>query len=516
MNGARQTETSMRGFRVMMAATVLAAGLASWAGSAAAETTLRVGLAEDPDILDPTLARTIVGRIVFAGICDKLFDITADLKIVPQLATGYSWSADNKALTVTLRPGVTFHDGEPMDAAAVKYSLERHLRMPGSVRKAEIGAVAGIDVVDDLTVKLNLSTPFVPLLAQLTDRAGMIVSPKAAEAAGDKFGNHPVCAGPYRFVERVAQDRIVLERFAGYWDKDNVHIDKVIYRQIPDSTVRLANLRSGQLDFIERVSATDIKSIQREKKLQLSTIVSLAYDGITINVANGDMAKNPLGQDRRVRQALELSLDRDAINQVVFDGQFLPGNQWVPPQNPYYAKNAPALRRDVARAKALLREAGVPSPSFTMMVPNNTESERGAQVVQAMAKEAGFDIKLQMTEFARALDLATQGSMEAFYVGWSGRTDPDGNLYSFLACNGPLNYGHYCNPDVEKELDLSRTTADPAERLKHYEAIAAQAAKDAPIIYLFHRKWIYAYTPKLAGFTPMPDGLVRVKGLTLQ
>jgi peptide/nickel transport system substrate-binding protein len=502
----------MRRFKVMM----LAGLLTALAGGALAETTLRIGLAEDPDILDPTLARTYVGRIVFAGICDKLFDITADLKIVSQLATGYSWSADNKALTVTLRSGVKFHDGEPMDAAAVKYSIERHLKMPGSFRKAEIGAVTSVDVVDDHTVKLNLSTPFAPLLAQLTDRAGMIVSPKAADAAGDKFGNHPVCAGPYKFVERVAQDRIVLDKFAGYWDKDSVHIDKVIYRSIPDSTVRLANLRSGQLDLIERVAATDIKSIQREKKLLLATVVSLGSDYITINLANGDMAKNPLGQDLRVRQALELSLDRDVINQVVFEGQFLPGNQWVSPQNPYYAKTDPLPKRDVAKAKALLKEAGVPNPAFTMMVEVGPEYERVAQVIQSMAKEAGFDIKLQVTEFARALDLATQGKMEAFYLGWSGRTDPDGNLYSFLACGAPLNYGHYCNQEVEKELDLSRTVADPAERLKHYEAIAAKAAKDEPNIYLFHRKWIYAHSPKLSGFTPIPDGLIRVNGLTLQ
>jgi peptide/nickel transport system substrate-binding protein len=173
-------------------------------------------------------------------------------------------------------------------------------------------------------------------------------------------------------------------------------------------------------------------------------------------------------------------------------------------------------RRDVAKAKALLRAAGVPNPSFTLMVPIGPEPERAAQVIQSMAQEAGFNVKLQVTEFARALELSVQGKMEAFFLAWSGRTDPDGNLYSFLACGAALNDGHYCNQEVEKELDLSRTMADPAERLKHYEAIAAQAAKDEPIIYLFHRKWIYAYSPKLNGFTPIPDGLVRVKGLTLR
>jgi peptide/nickel transport system substrate-binding protein len=243
--------------------------------------------------------------------------------------------------------------------------------------------------------------------------------------------------------------------------------------------------------------------------------VSLGYDGITINVANGDMAKNPLGQDPRVRKAFELSIDREALNQVVFEGQFLPGNQWVSPENPYYAKSAPMPKRDVAKAKELLKEAGQPHPSFTMMLGIGPENERVAQVIQSMAQEAGFDVKLQVTEFARALDLSVQGKMEAFYVGWSGRTDPDGNVYSFLATGQANNDGHYSNELVDKELAASRTTADPAERLRHYEAVAAQAAKDDPIIYLFHRKWFYAFTPKLSGFKPMPDGLVRVKGLSL-
>src|ERR1700674_1877527 len=133
-------------------------------GSAAlAQTTLRIGLAEDPDVLDPTLARSYVGRIVFAGLCDKLFDITPDLKILPQLATEDKWSDDNKALTLKLRQGVKFHDGEKFDAEAVKFNIDRHLNMPGSNRKGDISAVAKVDIVDDHTVTLNLSTPFAPL-----------------------------------------------------------------------------------------------------------------------------------------------------------------------------------------------------------------------------------------------------------------------------------------------------------------------------------------------------------------
>src|ERR1700720_3206060 len=222
-------------------------------GIAAAQTTLRIGLAEDPDILDPTLARTYVGRIVFSALCDKLFDIDEKLNIVPQLALSHETSADGKEVTIKLRPGVKFHDGEPLDAEAAKFSLERHLTFPGSFRKPELAALDHVDVVDPLTIRLVLKSPFSPLIAQLTDRAGMMMSPKAAKAEGDKFGLHPVCAGPYKFVKRVQQDCIVFEKFADYWNKDNVFIDRIVYLPLVDATVRLANLKSGGLDLIERL-----------------------------------------------------------------------------------------------------------------------------------------------------------------------------------------------------------------------------------------------------------------------
>ncbi|MEI6548589.1 MAG: ABC transporter substrate-binding protein, partial [Burkholderiales bacterium] len=254
----------------------------------AAQSTLRIGLAEDPDLLDPTMARTYVGRIVFASICDKLFDIDEKLNFVPQLALSHQTSADGKTVTIKLRPNVKFHDGEPFDAEAAKFSLERHLTLPGSFRRAEIAPIDKVEVVDPLTVRILLKAPFSPLLAQLTDRAGMMVSPKAAKALGDKFGTAPVCAGPYKFVERVAQDRIVVERFPDYWDKSRVNIDRIVYRPIQDSTVRLANLKSGQLDLLERLLATDIGEVKKDSRLRLATGFELGYQGVTMNVANGE------------------------------------------------------------------------------------------------------------------------------------------------------------------------------------------------------------------------------------
>ena len=478
--------------------------------------TLRVGLAEDPDILDPTLARTFVGRVVFAALCDKLLEIDEKLAIVPQLATSYEWSADSKALTLKLRTDVTFHDGETMDAAAVKFNLERHKTMPGSNRSGELRPVTSIDVVDAATVRLNLSAPFTPLLAALADRAGMMVSPKAALAGGANFGTKPVCSGPFKFVERVAQDRMVFERYANYWNKAAIHFDKIIYTPIPDSTVRLANLRAGQLDFIERVASSDMEAIKKDKKLKTASITEIGYQGITINVGKSDQAqKNPLGRDARVREAFELSLDRQGLVQVVMDNEGQVGNQWVAPSNSYYAKNMPIPKRNVERARALLKEAGVANPSFTLVTPTTSDAQRLALVVQAMSREAGFDVKIQSTEFATSLNMADKGEFDAYVLAWSGRADPDGNLYSFHGCKQPLNYAGYCSVETDDLLNKSRTVRDPAERKKVFEQIAARVVKERPVIYLYHRNWLWAYNGKLSGVRNVPDGLLRVTGLKM-
>jgi peptide/nickel transport system substrate-binding protein len=502
--------------KLLRIATMAAALLVSLGSNLHAETTLRIGLAEDPDILDPTLARTYVGRIVFASLCDKLFDIDAKANIVPQLALSHETSADGKEVTIKLRAGVKFQDGEAFDAEAAKYSLERHLTMQASFRKPELAALDKVEVVDPLTIKLILKTPYSPLVAQLADRAGMMVSPKAAREEGDKFGLHPVCAGPYKFVERVQQDRIVFERFKDYWNKDNVFIDRVVFLPIVDPTVRLANLKSGGLDLIERLLATDIKDVRADSRLKLSTALSLGYQGITINIGH-EKSKGPLSQSVKVRQALDLSIDREAINQVVYNGEFTPGNQWVNPESPYYQKAFPVRARDLARARALLKEAGVTGPiQVDLMVPKNAETEAVAQVIQSMAGEAGFDIKIRVTEFATSLKQAEAGEYQAFILDWSGRIDPDGNSYIFHKSDAPQNYSAYSSPIVDKALDDGRLVTDPAARKSIYEKMTQQILEDEPIIYLYHRKVLIAHTTKLEGYTQMPDGLVRVVGLKLK
>lgn len=477
---------------------------------------LRIGLREDPDILDPTLSRTYVGRIVYMALCDKLFDINERLEVVPQLATGFRWESPTQLL-ITLREGVRFHDGEAMDAEAVRYSLNRHLTMQGSFRRSEIADMQSVEVVDPRTVRITLKGPSASFLSALTDRAGMIVSPKAAEAAGRNFGTRPVCAGPFRFVERVAQERIVVERFREYWDAANIHFDRVTYLPIPDNTVRLANLQSGAVEFVERMEPDDMRTIQRNRNLRAVAVDELGYQGITINVANGERANTPFGRDARIRQAFELAIDRAAINQVVYEGMYTPTRQPFPPANPFHVRDFPATQRNVDRARALLREAGVTTPvQVEMTVPNNPDLRQVGEVIQSMVAEAGFNLTLRAMEFASSLQAAARGEFQTYLVGWSGRTDPDGNIYSFTRTGGGQNDGRYSNPEVDRLLDAARTELDIEKRRDLYaQAVRLAFGQDVGRIYLWHRKNVMAHSARLTGYRPVSDGMVRLQGMRL-
>jgi len=493
-------------------ALALAFGLATGAVQAQ---DLRIGLQDDADALDPDQGRTFVGRIVFESLCDKLVDITPDLEIVPQLATGWDWSEDGLTLTMTLREGVVFHDNTPFNAAAVAANIDRSQNLPESRRKSELTSITGVEVVNDTTIRFTLAAPDATLMAQLSDRAGMMISPTAAEAAGLDFALAPVCSGPYRFVERIQQDRIVLDRFAEYWNAEAYHFDSVTFLPIPDTTVRLANLRSGDLDMLERLAATDVASVRGDASLQTAQATSLGYQAMTINVGNGARAEGPLGQDARVRQALSLAIDRTVINQVVFEGAFAPGNQPWPPTSPWYNADFPILERDVAAARALLAEAGYPDGiDITVQVANNPVQQQVMQVVQAMAGEAGIRISLEAKEFATLLADQTAGAYEASQVGWSGRVDPDGNIHQFLTTGGGINDAGYSNAAVDDFLNGARVSNDIAARRAAYNGASAILMEDLPIVYLYHPVWIWAMEAGIDGFVAYPDGMIRLAGVT--
>jgi peptide/nickel transport system substrate-binding protein len=477
--------------------------------------TLRIALRQDLDVLDPTLATTYVGRIVFAGLCDKLFDIDEKLNIVPQLATGYEW-ADDRTLVIHLRQGVKFQNGEPLDAAAVKYSLERHLNLQGSFRKSEISAIDHVEVINPATVRIELKGPSGAFLAQLTDRSGMVLPPKATEAAGKDFARHPVCSGPFKFVERVPQDHITLERFADYWDAGSIHFDKVVYQVFVDSSVRLANLKAGTTDLTEYIAPTDVAAVKSDSRLRLVVSDALGYQGITNNLDNGPRSDTPYGKNALVRQALDAAIDRAALVNVVFSGMYAPSVQPVSQSSPFYDEALPPPPRDLAKAKALLKQAGVTLPvKVELLTPNQPDQMQAAEVIQSMVAEAGFDLRIQAIEFASSLQASQRGDYELYLIGWSGRVDVDGNTYQFLHSGQGNNASHYSSPQVDRLLDEGRTLTDVTKRRPIYAQVFQELRRDLPLTYLYNNRNIVAMTVKLQGFRPIPDGMIRLQGLEM-
>ncbi len=475
---------------------------------------LRIAINDDADVLDPAQSRSFVGRLVYTSMCDKLVDIDQNMKIVPQLATEWSWSEDGKVLTMKIRDGVKFHDGEVLDAAAVVATIERNMTMTESRRKSELASVEKVEASGPLEVKFTLKTADVTLLAQLTDRAGMIVAPKVAKELGANFGSKPVCAGPFKFVERVQQDRIVLEKFADYWDKDKILVDKVTFLPIPDTTVKLANLRSGDVDIAERIAASDAQSVKDDPNLTYADVIGPGNMGIYVNIGNGSRADNPMGKDKRLRQAFSLSIDREALGQIVFEGTSLAGSQPFPSTSPWYNKDIPVPTRDIEKAKQLMKEAGYETVNIEMQHANNTLQTQAMQVIQSMVAEAGFNVSLKATEFATLLSEQTAGNYQMSRSDWSGRIDPDGNVHQFVTCKGGLNDVKYCNPEVDKLLDEARASQDDAVRKQKYDAASVILNDELPIIYIGHQPYAYGISKKVEGFKPSPDGMIRLLGVS--
>ena len=473
--------------------------------------TLRIGLNEDPDALDPARSGTFVGRIVFAATCDKLIDLDAADNFVPQLATAWQWAPDNLALTLTLRDGVRFQDGETLDAEAVRANIERYRTAPESLRKGELGPLSSVEVIDPRTVRLHLARPYAPLVAVLSDRAGMMLAPQAMARLGPNIANELPCAGPFKLTERVAQDRIVVDRFPGYWNAPAIKLDRIVYQPIPDTTVRLVNLQAGRLDMVERLGPTDVPKVTADPHLRLISTTALAYYSLSINLA----ADDPLAHNPGVRAALEASIDRVALNHVVMDGRFTPSNQFEAPGSRYWNAQRPVPARDVANAKALLAAAKIPHPAFTLITGNTPVEVQVGEVIQAMAGEAGFDIKLQALEANAVVAAGKTGGYDAMLVLWSGRADPDGNVAIWLACNGFANWGKYCNAKFDDVLTQARSVTDVAQRQALYRQLSEIYLADRPHIVLYHVKWLWGISDKVSGFTPTPDGMIRPQGIGL-
>ncbi len=524
----------MTAFRARSALLALAVGAVSLTAGAAATSaspppalknggTLTIGLAEDPDALDPTLARTFVGRMIFMHMCEKLYDIDSHLNIVPQLAASMpTFSTNKRTVTIKLRTGLKFNDGTTLDAAAVKMSLDRHKTLPRSARASELSPVTSIDTPSNNTVVLHLANRYAPITAQLADRSGMVMSPKALNDLGANFATNPVCVGPFMFKDRTAGDHITLVKSPYYYGKKKVHLDQITFRIMTDPAARSQNLRSHDIDVEDRIPSTELQGIMHDSTLRVAKSISIGYQGITVNIGN----KNGLNKtyenigtqfakSATLRQAFELALDRTAINKVVFGGTQKPSCFPFPAASPYAAaqKGIPChLKGSPTAAKAAFQRSGASAPvDVHLTIGTDPIAARLGAVIQAAEKPIGFNVILEPTEFTTALNRADAGKFDSFAVGWSGRVDPDGNFYQFVNTKGSQNDSGYSNPVVDKATNQGRAVLKLSKRIGYYHTALVQVMKDLPLIYLYSPINRFGVSKTVGGVQIYGDGLIRAQ-----
>jgi peptide/nickel transport system substrate-binding protein len=476
--------------------------------------TLIVALEAEPPELDPNLSSAYVDRQVMASIYDKLVDINQEGEIVPVLASSYEVSDDETVYTFELREDVEFHDGTPFNAEAVKFNLERY-QDEDSVRSTEVEPIESVEVVDEYTVRVTLSEPFAPFLAVLTDRAGIMASPKAIEENNGRISKNPVGTGPFEFVERVRGDHITVKKNENYWRDGLPRIDNIEYRGIDDENVQYQNLQSGELDLIDSIPYVEFRELQESGDYRVSMEPGLGYQGIWLNVTQ------PPFDNKQLRQAVYRLVDREAIVKAVLRNVGgTPANSPFSKASWAYSEESDAYPpRSVEEAKALLEEAGEPDGfSFTLKLDPSPGSQQIGQIIQNSLKPAGIDVKLEQLEFGALLDDSTNGNFEALFLGWSGRIDPDLNIYDFTVTDGDFNDSGYSNPEVDRLLNEARTTSDQERRKELYTQVMEILHEDVPYVYLYHNNSTtdFAMQPTVQGFEPYPDGILRLAGVSKQ
>ena len=484
--------------------------------------TLTMGLSADPDALDPTTSSSLYTRYVMETVCQKLYDIDADGGIVPMLATALpELSEGGLVATFPVKEGVKFADGTPFDAAAVVTTLKRNLTKPDSSRASELGTLSEVEASGPYEVRLTFKEPFSPLTASLADRAGMIMSPTALKKLGDDFADHPTCVGPFKFVDRVPGTSITVEKDPGYYDAENVHLDKIVYRIMTDASIRAANLKSGDVQVADSLAPADMADLRKDSELSMMQVGSFGYQGVQINIGNQNGVGTPVAQidtpiakSKDVRRAFSMAVDREQLVQSVFHGYYDPTCSPIADSSEYATDASQACPdHDPAGAKKLLEEAGVTTPlKVTMQTSNTPSSLQFAQALQAQVKEAGFDLRIEPVEYTTLLDNNDRGAFEAMQLGWSGRVDPNGNTFNFLTTGAGQNTMGYSNAEVDELLTDASSETDTAKRADLYGKAIAQVQEDNPIVYLYRQRNLTGLSKQIAGVSVFSDGVVRISG----
>jgi peptide/nickel transport system substrate-binding protein len=494
--------TSRRALLGLLAATPLAlSGLPALAQDAK---TLTVGLVSDPVTLDPALMASFFEISVQYNLHEPLVHVTPDLKIEPGLASVET--PDPLTYRFTLKPNLTFHDGTAIDAAAVKANFDRMLDpATASPRRSELTPIDQVEVTGPLTFTIKLKTAYAPLLQVLANRAGMMVSPAAVKALGADFATKAVGAGPYRLVSWTKNSELVLERFAGYW-RGPAAIERVVFRPIADETVRLTNLRSGTVQLVDAVPAQAVAQLGREAAITLKQSPGLGFNAFAFNTTR------PPFNDVRVRQAFTSAVDKQAIQRVVYFGTGSVAYGAIPPSMAWvHDPGFAPYKTNPEAAKKLLAEAGVATPvPVTITVTNSPAQVRTAEVMQAQANQAGFKVEIKQIDATSLITVLRQKDFDLCMSPWSGRTDPDGNIYNYLTKNGPNNFAGYQSDKVTDLLEKARSAPVQADRAKLYREAEAQIATDAPLLFLTFPATLQA-SVKTLDWLQYPDGAFRLQ-----
>jgi peptide/nickel transport system substrate-binding protein len=500
------------------AAPTTAATQAASAGPVKMGGTLKTAIGNENLTLDPLTSGYVSERQLYYNMYDSLVAIDTSLKIIPNLAE--SWDTpDPTTYIFHLRQGVKFHDGTDFNADAVKFNLDRYLNDKTSRRAGEISFIQSTDVVDPYTVKVTLKQPFSPFLANLVDRAGMMLSPKAIQAGGQDFSRKPVGAGTgaFRFVEWVQNDHMTMDRNPNYWKKDASgnqlpYLDKIIWHPITDSTVLLANLKTGDIDASYYVAPKDVAGLKGSTDVILEMAPGLSFDAFEFNTQ-----KEPFNK-KELRQAVAEAIDRDQISKTVYFGTELVGYGPLPPSSWAYDASLKPYSASVDKAKQYMAAGGMPN-GFTFEYKLASGSPVGQQLLQLVKDQvakAGITLNITQLDSTVVSTDAQNGNFQATGYGWSGRIDPDGNIYNFLHTGGGLSDTKYSNPQVDDLLDKARATSDQAQRKGFYQQAVKMLADDAPMAWWGFAPSYYIHRPNVQNVQLYADYIMRLHAAWLK
>jgi peptide/nickel transport system substrate-binding protein len=461
-----------------------------------------------PNTLDPLKANdegtARVGQLIF----ESLMDIGDDLRAHPKLAERVD-NADPLTYIVHLRRGVTFHDGHALTARDVVFTFGKFLQ-PEFVSpfKGAFTVMTGVRALDDYTVEFTLREPFPAFpLANLVPIA--IVPDGAREA---ELATLPIGTGPYRFVSYAPDDRVELAAFADYWGGAPQNAG-IVFKVIPDDTMRGLELRKGSADIIFNDVPPDIVH-QLEKSGDFTIVRARGLDFSYL----GFNMRDPVVANRRVRHAIGYAINRDAIVKYLRRGLATPATGLIPPQGWAYEPDIFTFTYDPEQAKRLLDEAGYPDPDgdgplprlrLSLKISTNEEIRLQSTVIQQDLRNVGIDLDVRMYEFATVFADILKGNFQIMSLQWVGGAvlDPDILRRVFHSDQVPpagFNRGHYSNPEVDRLIDLASMAVDEPARKRYYGEAQRIIAADAPYIPIWNRVNVSVAQTNLDGLRMTP------------